>query len=166
MWIYSNIHCVQRGHPFVLPILVMLHLLRGITCFLNNPLWSCITPHDCEVVGSQVTCPTCLQCLLYSSLKCKISKSVVLPTLEPPLTCSCYGVLCCGLPVYGHKLPYASIWFYFWGTMQHLFCVHTPLILGVHKCPRSETEIGAPPLCFLARWCLEVFLAWCSGVNC
>ena len=111
---------VIQGPPFVLPILVMPHLVHVIEVLLDKHVFTCLESHDYENVGRQVTSHTCLQCLPYSSIKCKNDKFMTPPILELPLTCLCHGCVlrwtCCVCTLVMLCL-YLVI--YFWGTMEH-----------------------------------------------
>lgn len=105
---------VTTRYPFVAPFFVMAYHLHGIKFFVNNLLWSCLVPHDCENVGPWVICHACFQYIIYSSLKYEIDKSMALPmSSKHPLTCLCHEGYIVRLP-YVHTSYVISpldIWF-------------------------------------------------------
>ena len=72
LWSHRGI----RLHYLFMFNLVTPHLLHGIRCLLFNLLWCFLIPHDCENLGSQVTCYTCFQFLIYNSLKRIIERKI------------------------------------------------------------------------------------------
>lgn len=67
-WKIPMTHC---GHIHAV-ILVMPHLLFGINYFVDDKLWSFLTPHNCENVGPQITWHACIQCPIYDPWSPKV----------------------------------------------------------------------------------------------
>ena len=84
----------------------MPHLVHEIRCVLIN---YCPTPHDCENLGSQVTCHTYIQFPIYISLKRTIEKKfhgLTYIGATTHLMCHhnvSHGETCCLLTVCAHR---------------------------------------------------------------
>ena len=74
------------------------------------------------------SCHACVQCLVYSSLKCSFDKFMTLPMLEASLTCLRHGVLYGGqaMCALSHAMSWGGVrvrMCVFW-INQHMFCAH------------------------------------------
>lgn len=75
----------------------------------------------------------CFHCLILNLMKCKTTKFISLPMLEPSLTYLCHVILHDAFVVCTHKSCYASTWYFNFGRIIYICFLSTmPFILNVH----------------------------------
>lgn len=122
LWIISS-YC------FVMPIMVMPHLLHGIKHSLDNLLWHGLEHYDCENVVYKWY-PTLASTIIYTihyivdwEIHCLTIK------LEALLTCLCHGVVHDKFKTCAHRSCNANTWFLLFGNhVTYVFCPLYPQI--------------------------------------
>lgn len=135
----------------MLSILVVPHLLQGITCFLNKLLWYGLTPHDCENLRPQLTCHACL--LWFYKVDCNVKSRNLWP-------CLCWSLHSLVRPKCATCCVCASIYLFFWFESLVVGLVTYILNLGFSLIGHKIKYIMHLSGVLLIYLCLVLNLKW------